>query len=305
MNKKIIYFVSSFTLLFVQFLQTQTKQVTDSLAGVYPLQVGNVWQYWTYDYLNGQYTWIYGWTEKVIGDTIMSSAQKYFLISSDKKFTKIFFLRQEQNQVFQFTAGKDSLIYDYSKHKGDIFLIVPVTNEDTLFQIVKDERFINYFGQSRNTWIYYTFFSKITYYEEKDIVDGIGMGYFLREGGDEWFLRGAIINGVKYGTITSVKEKYYNINPVDFEIFPNYPNPFNATTTISFYIKTEQSINVSVYDMLGRKVISLLNNRKPSGFHKMIWNGKNEQGNEQSSGVYIFRIQSETGFKQMKMLMVK
>jgi hypothetical protein len=289
-----------------QLLQAQTRPKIDSVIGTYPLGIGNTWQYCTYDYLNGQYTWIYGWTEKVIGDTVMSNLKRYSVIKSDKRIVKNIFVSQELNKVYQYINSRDSLLYDYEKRAGDTLLFIPVSNNDTLLQIISDERFNNYFGQSRHVWTYYMHLAQMSYYEQKDIVDGIGMGYLIREGGDEWFLRGAIINGVTYGTILSVKNENDSRSKLnDYELFPNYPNPFNLCTTISFSIENEQHIRLTIYDLLGREVIQLLDDIMPSGLHTIVWNGKNESGKEEASGLYLFRLQTKMGIRQSKMLMVK
>ena len=293
--------ISILYLLFslLTILDAQQKTPTDSIA-TYPLQVGNLWQYWTYDYLNGQYTWIYGWTERVVGDTSMSNGQKYAIIKSDKPLTKILFLRQDINKVFQFNNGKDSLIYDFNKHKGDTILVLAGGVADTMFVVIKDERYVNLFSQNRKLWEYHTFFSKITYYETKDIVNEIGMGYLIREGGDEWFLKGAIINGVKYGTITSVKEKYSGVEPTDFELFQNYPNPFNPTTTISYGIPDAGTVHLTVYDNLGREVATVVNEYKNAGYYQA-----NFDAGKLSSGMYFYKLQAGNFTSVRKMQMVK
>jgi hypothetical protein len=306
--KTIKYSVLLFTLMFVQVMRTQTKQVADSLLGVYPLQIGNVWQYWTYDYLNEQYTWIYGWTTKIVGDTLMPDGKVYSVLKSDGGYGENGLLRQDGNKVVSYSTDSNlpNVVYDFSKTIGDTIWKKPFPSiNDTLFSIIRFDQPISIFGLIKRQWVYFYEFMKTTAYTRRDLTNDIGITFDGSEGGDEWFLRGAIINGKLYGTITSVNNIVSDQLPTESELFPNYPNPFNASTTISFYIKKEQNVNISVYDLLGRKIVSLLNNRMSSGFHKIVWEGKNEQGVEQSSGVYFFRIQSETGFKQMKMLMIK
>lgn len=301
--------IMNITLLLVFFateaIHAQTMQTADSSLGVYPLQVGNLWQYWTYDYLNGQYIWIYGWSENIERDSILSNGLKYSLINSTQPLSKTIYLRQDSSKIFQYNNGKDSLIYNFKKHPIDTISIWPVGISDTIFQLIVDEGYMNYFDQNRKYWTYYTYYTNVSYYERKNIVDGIGVGYQTREGGDEWFLRGAIINGVKYGTITSIQTKGKYQHPSDFELIQNYPNPFNASTIISFQINNEQNINFSIYDLLGRRVATLINNKISSGVHKIVWKGKSDDGKELSSGLYIYRIQTQTTVKQKKMLMIK
>jgi hypothetical protein len=67
--------------------------------GVHPLAQGNLWQYWDYDFLNGQITWIYGWTTRVVGDTIMPSGKTYAVLYSDRLGTGRYYLRQDGPRV--------------------------------------------------------------------------------------------------------------------------------------------------------------------------------------------------------------
>jgi flagellar hook assembly protein FlgD len=62
---------------------------------------------------------------------------------------------------------------------------------------------------------------------------------------------------------------------------------------------------LTIYDLLGREVIQLLDDIMPSGLHTIVWNGKNESGKEEASGLYLFRLQTKMGIRQSKMLMVK
>jgi len=74
----------------------------------------------------------------------------------------------------------------------------------------------------------------------------------------------------------------------------NYPNPFNSSTTIVYSVANlgpiPAQINIDIYDLLGRKVRSLINERKEVGLHKIIWDGKSESGEDMPSGIYFARI---------------
>jgi len=70
----------------------------------------------------------------------------------------------------------------------------------------------------------------------------------------------------------------------------NYPNPFNPTTTISFSIQELSKINLSIYNIKGQKVKTLVNNELTSGSHSIIWNGKNESGETVSSGLFFYKL---------------
>ena len=89
-------------------------------------------------------------------------------------------------------------------------------------------------------------------------------------------------------TATSVNEKIKL--PDAFYLYGNYPNPFNPSTTISFYISVNGNVEINIYDILGTKVKSLLSERLNSGLHNISWNGKNDYDSQLSSGIYLYRI---------------
>ena len=85
----------------------------------------------------------------------------------------------------------------------------------------------------------------------------------------------------------------------------NYPNPFNPETTISFQLPTSQQVELSVLNIKGQVVTTLINEVKDSGTHNIVWNGRDSRGNSLSSGVYFYRIKTETGDETGKMLLLK
>jgi len=89
-------------------------------------------------------------------------------------------------------------------------------------------------------------------------------------------------------TAMSVNEKVKL--PDAFYLYGNYPNPFNPSTTISFYISVNGNVEINIYDILGTKVKSLLSERLNSGLHNISWNGKNDYDSQLSSGIYLYRI---------------
>lgn len=94
--------------------------------------------------------------------------------------------------------------------------------------------------------------------------------------------------------------------PKAYTLFQNYPNPFNPATTIRFALPNEEQITLKVYDILGREVITLLNKEiRKSGYHKVIWDGKDSSGNMVASSVYIYEIKAGKFYKFRKMVLLK
>jgi hypothetical protein len=78
--------------------------------------------------------------------------------------------------------------------------------------------------------------------------------------------------------------------PNTFAINSIYPNPFNSQCKIEITTAGVEQVNLTIYDMLGRKVRTLLNNSVSPGIHEISWDGKDLQGKMVASGVYIFNL---------------
>jgi len=88
--------------------------------------------------------------------------------------------------------------------------------------------------------------------------------------------------------------------PDRFLLLQNYPNPFNARTTISFILPQSQNVQLTVYDLLGRKVETLIDEEKQAGQHQAVWDASGH-----SSGVYFYRIESGDYTDTRKMILLK
>ncbi len=91
----------------------------------------------------------------------------------------------------------------------------------------------------------------------------------------------------------------------NFELFRNYPNPFNARTTITFEIAQKSRIALTIYNIAGQKVRSLIDKDCNPGSHSLVWDGKNDLGQELPSGLYFGILQSSKKKKTIKMIMLK
>lgn len=80
--------------------------------------------------------------------------------------------------------------------------------------------------------------------------------------------------------------------PEAFQLYPNYPNPFNPETTIEFNLPGSQRTVVKIYDALGREIVTLLNRELLPGKHRVSWTGEDAAGSRVSSGIYIYRVEA-------------
>lgn len=93
--------------------------------------------------------------------------------------------------------------------------------------------------------------------------------------------------------------------PREFAMQQNYPNPFNPVTTIKFQLPAAEDVKLSVYNILGQKVRTLVNERLDAGYYQVVWDGLNEQGVPLASGFYIFRIEAGDFRMVRKMTLLK
>jgi len=100
-----------------------------------------------------------------------------------------------------------------------------------------------------------------------------------------------------------------SIYPMISSLHQNYPNPFNPTTSISFDLPgtegVKQHINLTVYSLRGRHVKTLMNEDLDPGTHQVVWDGKNEQGEQVSSGIFLYTLKIEDQIYTRKMVVIQ
>lgn len=83
--------------------------------------------------------------------------------------------------------------------------------------------------------------------------------------------------------------------PKEFDLHQNYPNPFNPATVIEYALPRASEVKIQIYNILGQKVRRLVDESQEAGYKTIHWDGKDDNGNEVSSGVYFYRIVAHTG----------
>ncbi len=106
------------------------------------------------------------------------------------------------------------------------------------------------------------------------------------------------------GTMTPVEEPPTSIDASAF-LQPNYPNPFNPRTRIDFTIPQSGRVEIAVYDILGRRVATLLEKVLPAGQHSIEWDGTDHSGERVASGVYFYRMSTLRTSETRKMVLLK
>lgn len=94
--------------------------------------------------------------------------------------------------------------------------------------------------------------------------------------------------------------QFENIVPSEYKLHQNYPNPFNPATTIKYQIPTDGLVQIKVYDLIGREVMTLVNERKAAGTYETVFNATSF-----ASGIYFYKIQSGNFVETKRMMLVK
>ena len=127
---------------------------------------------------------------------------------------------------------------------------------------------------------------------------GLGLIKSEVEPSDAYVLTGAIINGLKYGTIVSV-DRIQSL-PEVFDILTNYPNPFNGSTTISYSISKNSRVNIVAYNALGQIVATIVNEDKEKGSYETHFDADGL-----ASGVYFLALRTNSNSVFHKLLLLK
>lgn len=93
--------------------------------------------------------------------------------------------------------------------------------------------------------------------------------------------------------------------PAEYTLTQNYPNPFNPSTMIQYGLKENVNVKITVYDILGRIVKSLVNENQDAGYKSVIWDGTNNFGSSVATGLYIYKIEAGSFIDSKKMLFLK
>lgn len=275
-----------------------------------PLQVGNIWQYYDAEYNVHS-------TIKVLQDSIING-KKYFKKSIFPEFTT----RPDANISWERndTTSGVSFMLDFEdvNNNGDFFEELPLDSlENPYWSRYKTYKYPFFGGIEKTTLVKDTSwvilegdtvisrtFEIIDLFWIEEIIEKFGIFWNWSESPAR-YCTGAIINGRQYGTIVGVDEKNVKTKPTGFLLGNNYPNPFNPRTTITYSIPKllNQSfvrIKLLVYDILGRVITTLIDEKKPSGNYSVTFNAQGL-----ASGVYYYSLISESNVITKPMLLIK
>ena len=115
--------------------------------------------------------------------------------------------------------------------------------------------------------------------------------------GCDWIADGVDYNDAFFSSMDDCQQTcmdLHNYNdlllPVSYHFYNNYPNPFNRATTLRFDIPENALVNITIYDMMGRVVKTLVNSSQTAGFKSVQWNATNDKNEPVSTGLYLYVI---------------
>jgi len=128
--------------------------------------------------------------------------------------------------------------------------------------------------------------------------DRVAIGAYLNDG------TGSAAGHVRVYSLTELfidKSKM----PTEFALHQNYPNPFNPVTTLRYDLPENSLVNITIYDMLGREVKTLINQTQDAGYRSVIWDATNDYDKPVSAGIYLYQIQAGEYISTKKMVLLK
>jgi hypothetical protein len=290
------------------FLQNGISQ-EENIAEYFPLNTGNVWVYnWIYfgNPSNGGVARI-----RMTNDTLINSVRyfKIYLPVIEQQFLRIDSI-SGNIYAYNHSGGcsyhfGETMIDSLCSKKNDTAAFC-----DSIYRKCVDTGFVNLFSNQypkKDFQPLMVLTASSRYYAK-------GLGLYYMDEGDPYLtrftLKGCVINGVVYGDTTvpvGIKSNNFNI-PDNFSLSQNYPNPFNPVTKIKFTVPLSRgvpegrgaSVNLKIYDILGREIATLVNEPLSPGAYEVEWDASNYP-----SGVYFYKLITAGYTETRKMVLVK
>ncbi len=262
----------------------------------YPLNTGNKWVYEVDGIITKNNTklssfYLYVYVQK---DTILSNGLKYFKIAYNNN---IKYERVDSSKGFTYRAiiddnnsVTDELMDVLSAQKDQIFNGRRHCETDT-FKCIDISQYSLFNIQNVQTKRFKVIYD---YMGDYTLAYNIGMVYDNYSEGINLFsshLVAAYVNGIYYGDpalLVDVNENNSETVPTEFSLKQNYPNPFNPSTTIEFNVPQIGDVKLTVYDILGKEINTLINKNLNAGNYSV-----NFDGTGLSSGIYFYTLKFE------------
>ena len=128
-----------------------------------------------------------------------------------------------------------------------------------------------------------------------------GCGFIVDDVNYSDYLYSSLYDCISASTLGNENE----INPTVFKLHQNYPNPFNPITSLRYDLPEDGLVNITIYDMMGRKVKTLINSSQTAGYKSIQWNATNNRNEPVSAALYLYTIQAGEFRQTKKMVLLK
>ena len=289
--------------------QTVNKPVDGEFLGTFvlPIEIGNVW-----NYRNGYFQ-----PERKISliDTLDIEGHKYYLMkyTTSSGYTEAyqyvrlredgFYVSRVLDSLLTFFPNEDYLYYKQNAQIGDTWAQSSKWNNTYYHLILNTIEIASFWGSYIPVKIVEVTDSSLTRYWEYWSDE---FGLVQQQNGDlgsgGWsLLWGCYVNGTRYGdtVLVSIDEKE-PAQPTNFKLYQNYPTPFNPVTNIVYQIKESGLVQIKVYNILGKEIITLANEEKSAGKYLVNFYTSNLP-----SGVYFYTLRINDYTANKKMIVLK
>jgi hypothetical protein len=312
--------INSFLLL-ISLLGVNIYSQDTSITNYYPLAIGNSWTYYYINYPQGP---IYNYKETVIGTNTMNN-HLYYIIMTTFGYPRAPLTENRRIDSATYNIHiyattnycpwlvneitRDSLrarLGDSSKYSCNYYYRCTDTSTVNIFGLTKRKKFFEYSNYFEGA-------------ENRTFAKDFGLVSYTTYGVQFMITRtliGCLVNGIVYGDTSLVGVNTISSEiPEHFSLSQNYPNPFNPITKIKFDIPTplnppfnqrgdERSgggfVRLTIYDVLGQEVTTLLNEQLQPGSYSVDWDASNYP-----SGVYFYKLETEIYSQTKKMVLIK
>lgn len=312
-------------LLLLTLKVNSIAQIDTTLKDYFPMQVGNLWEYYQDDGIR-----YYFYQVKVIGDTVMPNGLQYKVFWDSTQFLgsgepRLHFYRIDSSmnvweyvsenaymscngeyQIFKLNLP-DRTIWKDCRHP---FAWI---NSGTNFPCLARTEIIGYWllGVIKTTKVFCgaiidtvnndTSFCGSFYYVTNWLAKDIGRTW-MAGGGASLRLKGAIINGYQYGSITNITDQHQIIP--DYMLYQNFPNPFNSVTRIKYILKFPSNVTLKIFNLLAQEISTIVDEYQNPGSYEVVFDTKNIK-DKLPSGIYYYTIYAGSFIQTKKMILLK
>lgn len=114
-----------------------------------------------------------------------------------------------------------------------------------------------------------------------------------------------VVSNYNISAGTDVQDDIFIGSPVSLKLLPNFPNPFNPSTSIQYYLPQSGKADLKIYNIKGKEIIKLVDRLQNQGEHLVSWFGTDESGAKVPSGIYIYKLKVNNTIRTKRMILIK